>query len=93
MSSNQPFTWELLKAAQKDLHRIAPNDQKRIINWLDGHIYLSDNPRQYGKALVGEFKTLWRYRVGNYRIIADIDDGHFLVLVIKVGQRGNVYKQ
>jgi len=52
-----------------------------------------DNPRQYGKSLEGKFKGLWRYRVGNYRIICDIRDTEVLIIAVEIGHRSKVYKQ
>ena len=51
-----------------------------------------DNPRQRGKALTGPMAGLWRYRVGNYRVVCDIQDRFLRVLVIRVGPRDTVYR-
>jgi mRNA interferase RelE/StbE len=50
------------------------------------------DPRAVGKALTGPLGGLWRYRVGNYRLICEIEDGLMRVLVVKVGHRGEVYR-
>lgn len=88
------FTWEFdrkaFKAFQKELDKPV---QRRIIAWLDSHIEGSDNPRPWGKALEGKLGTLWRYRVGSYRIIADIRDNVFTIVVVKAGKRSDVYKR
>ncbi|MBA1434316.1 type II toxin-antitoxin system RelE/ParE family toxin [Lactobacillus bombi] len=67
--------------------------QKRIVKWLDSHIEGSTNSRVWGKSLEGELGTLWRYRVGSYRMIASIHDYKFLVEVVKAGKRNDVYKR
>ncbi|MCI1891979.1 MAG: type II toxin-antitoxin system RelE/ParE family toxin [Schleiferilactobacillus harbinensis] len=66
--------------------------QRRIVRWLDERIEGSNNPRAWGRALEDKLGTLWRYRIGNYRVIADIQDGNFTVLVVKASARGEVYK-
>nr|WP_263432200.1 type II toxin-antitoxin system RelE/ParE family toxin [Leuconostoc gelidum] len=66
--------------------------QRRISNWLGLHISGIESPRIFGKALEGELKTLWRYRVGKYRVIADIVDDEFVVVVLKTSKRDDVYR-
>ena len=50
-----------------------------------------ENPRSIGKALVGQYKGLWRYRIGAYRVICDIRDDELIVLAIDIGHRKNIY--
>ena len=52
----------------------------------------AENPRQWGKPLHGEKQGLWRYRVGHYRLICDIQDERVIVLVLEVGHRKDVYR-
>lgn len=88
------YTWSFNQQAFKDFQKHFDKPvQKRIIQWLDTHIEGSTNLRIWGKALTGEFGTLWRYRVGSYRIIADIKDDLFTVVVVKAGKRNDVYKR
>lgn len=88
------FTWEFDRKALKDFQKELDKPvQRRIIAWLDSHIERSDNPHLWGKALAGKLGTLWRYRVGSYRIIADIRDNVFTVVVVKAGKRNDVYKR
>jgi mRNA interferase RelE/StbE len=54
---------------------------------------LKDNPRQHGAALQGEaLGDYWKYRVGDYRLIADIRDGKLVVLIVTIGHRSDVYR-
>lgn len=76
---------------EKDLKKLGHTAQKRIIKFLKEKIMTIDDPRNYGKALTGDLTGLWRYRVGDYRILAKIEDHYFVVLVIHVGHRRNVY--
>ena len=86
------FDWEFTEKADKQFSKLDHTVKKRIFKWLDTHITGQENPRLIGDALEGEFKNYWRYKIGKYRIIADIEDDKFLVLVIKVGKREDAYK-
>lgn len=88
------YTWSFNQKALKDFKKNLDKPvQRRIINWLDKHIEGSNNPRVWGKVLEGELGTLWRYRIGSYRIIADIQDEVFTVVAVKAGKRNDVYKR
>lgn len=87
------YDWEFNKKAEKQFSKLDRNIQKRILAWLNNNITDSVDPRIFGKSLEGELKTLWRYRVGKYRIIADISDKTFIVTVVKVGKRNDIYQQ
>ncbi len=65
---------------------------KKIYDWINKHLEGCNNPRAFGKALRGNRKGYWRYRVGDYRIIADIQDSKIVIIITDVGYRGNVYK-
>jgi mRNA interferase RelE/StbE len=90
--SEQLYHWNIKNSAKKEFKRLDRPVQARIISWLNTNISGSSNPRAWGKAMQGGPEKLWRYRVGAYRIIASIDDGMFTVLVVKLGKRGDVYK-
>ncbi|MBQ3451469.1 MAG: type II toxin-antitoxin system RelE/ParE family toxin [Selenomonadaceae bacterium] len=51
-----------------------------------------ENPRAKGKALEGEWEGYWRYRVGNYRLVAEIQDDKIIILIINVDKRNDIYK-
>jgi mRNA interferase RelE/StbE len=78
--------------AKKELLRLDKQFQRRIIRFLEQRIIKSKNPRSTGSALQGTLSGLWRYRVGDYRIICRIEDAHLVVLVISLGHRRDVYK-
>ena len=65
--------------------------QRRIIFFLKERVLRHENPRNVGYALAGKFSGLWKYRLGDYRIICDIQDSVMTVLVVSVGHRRNVY--
>ncbi len=62
-----------------------------MMSYIENKIAKSDNPRRFGKSLTGNLKGLWRYRVGDYRIICQIDDAGLIILVIEVGHRRKMY--
>lgn len=86
------YHWSFDQYAEKQFSKLDSQIQRRLVCWLDSHIEGYDNPQAWGKALEGNLGTFWCYRVGSYRIIADIDDGHFNVLVVKTAKRNDVYK-
>lgn len=82
------WDYRLTGRAIKQLRKLGPKASKRVIAYLDERIQDGEDPRQFGKALRGELGEFWRYRVGNYRILCQINDGELVVLVVKVGHRG-----
>ena len=63
-----------------------------IIGWLEKNIEGCENPRLHGKGLVGDKSGEWRYRIGNYRIICEIQEKEIVVLVLEIGHRREIYK-
>lgn len=78
-------------SALKELERIDKYNQKQIAKYLRSRIATENDPRRFGKGLGGDKSGLWRYRVGDYRVICKIEDEQLVVLVITVGHRRNVY--
>ena len=76
---------------EKDLRKLGHTAQKKFLTYLKDKLMLAEEPRTLGKPLSGEFSGLWRYRVGDYRILAQIEDDALIILVIHVGHRKNVY--
>ena len=87
------WTVELDEDAEKQLGKINKQDALRIRSFLRERLVSVDSPRLLGKALVGaKYKNLWRYRVGDYRIICNLQDNRLVVLVIEIGHRREVYR-
>ncbi|HDR1022707.1 TPA: type II toxin-antitoxin system RelE/ParE family toxin [Pasteurella multocida] len=87
--------WTILFAdtAQKELKKLAkknPQQAKQIIDYLKTLATL-ENPRDRGKGLVGDLSGLWRYRVGDYRIICQINNGEMIITTLTVGHRREIY--
>ena len=68
-----------------------PVEALRIFNWIGKNLEGCEDPRRTGKALTGQFKGSWRYRVGNYRILAEIKDEKLVILLIDIDHRSTVY--
>ena len=81
---------EFSEAARKAFKKIDKTMQKRIKEYLDEVLQL-ENPWSRGKALTGNLVNLWRYRVGDYRIICDIQDEKILITVLRLGHRKEIY--
>ena len=79
------------KDAENEIERLDHQIQCRIISFLKERILSHENPRNVGRALTGKFSGLWKYRVGDYRIICDLQDSVMTVLVVSVGHRRHVY--
>lgn len=75
----------------KKLAKLDAPVRKRIKTWIDENLEGCENPRLHGKALQGEWYGYWRYRVGDYRIVAKIEDDKVLIFVVKIDKRGEVY--
>ena len=85
------WTYSFEARAIKELKKLGPQAAREIVAWLDERIAGKKDPRQFGKALKGDLAQLWRYRVGDYRVICAVKDQELLVLVVRVGHRKNVY--
>ena len=86
------WTIEYAETARKQLRKLDKFAARRILDFMDERVAPSDNPRELGKALKGSLGDLWRYRVGDYRILCDLQDGVLTVLVLQIGNRREVYR-
>ena len=82
---------EFDRDAARDLRKLGAQAQQLILRYLRQRIATTADPRRFGKPLTGDLKGLWRYRVGDYRIVASIEDDRFVVLIVTVGHRREVY--
>lgn len=80
------------RAAVRDLRKLGRQAERLILRYLRERIAGADNPCRFGHALTGDHKGLWRYRVGDYRIVASIEDDVYVVLVVTIGHRREVYR-
>jgi mRNA interferase RelE/StbE len=80
-------------SARKEIERLDRPVARRLVRFLKDRLAVADDPRSLGQALKGErFGEFWKYRVGDYRVIARIEDQQVLILVIRVGHRSAVYR-
>ena len=79
------WTIEFLPAAAKELKKLDRTEAARIVATLD-------NPRTLGSALSGELGGLWRWRVGDYRVVARIEDQRITILIVRIAHRREVYR-
>jgi mRNA interferase RelE/StbE len=83
---------EITRTATRQITKLDQQPQKSILRFLRERLAGADNPRQWGRALQGEKRGLWRYRVGDYRLICDIQDQKITILVLELGHRKEVYR-
>lgn len=89
------MTWtiELDPSVEKELDKLDRQQTKRILRFLFDRVANLDDPRSIGEALKGSrFITLWKYRVGDYRIINSIEDSTSRILVVRIGNRKEIYR-
>ncbi|MBX5148975.1 type II toxin-antitoxin system RelE family toxin [Rhizobium lentis] len=83
------FHW----TAERELEKLGHEAARRILRFLDDCVARLDDPRSIGEALKGsELGDFWKYRVGDYRVIASIDDGAVRILIVRIGNRRDVYR-
>ena len=80
-------------AALKELSKLDKPVEKRILKFLRERVAKLDDPRQVGARLQGAMSGLWKYRVGDYRLICSIKDDRLVVIVVRVGHRREIYKR
>ncbi len=89
------MAWTIIfsELAKKNLAKMDAQIARRITAFLRERVASLDNPRSLGQALQGsELGHLWRYRVGDFRIVCEIQDAKLIVLVVHVGHRREVYR-
>lgn len=87
------WTIKYTETARKSLKKLDRGVARRLLDFMDERVGSQADPRAVGAALTGPLLgSYWRYRVGDYRIICDIQDGALTVLVIEVGNRKEVYR-
>lgn len=88
-----PYKLFFTKDVQKQLRKMDQFQSALITRWLYQHIDGTDEPKKLGKGLTANHSGHWRYRIGNYRVIVDIQDDKMIVLAIQVGHRKNIYHE
>lgn len=84
---------EFVPAAAKELKKLGRDEAARIIATLETRIAVLDDPRTLGSALAGALGGLWRWRIGDYRVVARIEDERITILIVRLGHRREVYRR
>lgn len=86
------YTVEYTKRAIKQLKKLDKQTSALILGWIEKNLVDCDNPRQFGKGLTANRKGEWHYRIGDYRLVADIQDDKIVILILNIGHRRDIYK-
>jgi mRNA interferase RelE/StbE len=86
------WTIKYTGTAKNLLRKLDKQTARRIVNYMEERVAALDDPRSSGKNLTGPLGGLWRYRVGDYRVICEIQERVVCVLVLKTGHRGKIYE-
>lgn len=78
--------------SKKELKKLDKHTASLIIGWIEKNLEGCENPRQHGKGLTANRSGQWRYRVGNYRLIAEIEDDKIIILILSIGHRRDIYE-
>lgn len=82
---------EFSKTALKQLKKLDKYTAKLILAWIRKNLENCTNPRQYGKGLVANRTGQWRYRIGDYRLLAEIQEDRVVILILSIRHRKDVY--
>ena len=85
------YNVEYSKTAVNIIKKMDSSTSKLIRTWIEKNLMNTENPRIKGKPLTGDLKGLWRYRVGDYRILAEIQDAKIVILILDIGHRSKIY--
>lgn len=77
--------------AKKQLKKLDKHTSSLIIGWLEKNIEGTENPRAHGKGLFENKSGQWRYRIGDYRVICEIQEKEIIILVLEIGHRREIY--
>jgi mRNA interferase RelE/StbE len=93
LSPAQVWAVEFDDRARRELRKLAPETQQQILRYLRERIAGTEDPRQFGKPLRQNLAGLWRYRVGDYRLICRLENDRFIVLRLQIGHRREIYEE
>ena len=80
------------KSALKALKKMDQSNSRAILSWIKKNLEGTDNPYQQGKQLKSHLSKFWRYRVGDYRILCEINNGELIIIIVAIGHRRDIYK-
>jgi mRNA interferase RelE/StbE len=86
------WTIDYTRSARNNLKKLDKSVATRILDFMDNRVAKHEDPRTLGKSLTGSLGTLWRYRIGDYRVICEIQHSAVRILVVRIGHRGEIYR-
>jgi mRNA interferase RelE/StbE len=81
------------RRALKSLRSVGAQDRARIAAFIERRLSVIEDPRSIGEALAGKLSPFWKYRVGDYRLIARLEDAQVYILILQIGHRREIYRQ
>ena len=87
------YTVVFSKDALKDLKKLDKHTAALILGWVRKNLEGCENPRLHGKGLTANLSGKWRYRVGDYRLLAEIQEDKVVILMLRIGHRSEIYKE
>ncbi len=87
------YTVEFTPKALKKIKKLDKHTASLIVGWIRKNLQDCENPRLHGKGLTANKSGQWRYRVGDYRLIAEIYDDKIVILILNVGHRRDIYDE
>jgi|LFRM01.1.fsa_nt_gb mRNA interferase RelE/StbE len=87
------YEFRFSKNALKSINKLDSFTRKMVLGWIEKKLSACGNPRYIGEALTGIHREYWRYRIGDYRLICDIQDGKMILLAVHIGHRREVYRK
>ena len=85
------YTVKMTDKAKKQLSKLDKHTAKLIASWIYKNLVDCEDPRSHGKGLTANRSGQWRYRIGDYRLICDINDDELIILAVSIGHRRDVY--
>lgn len=83
---------QILESVEKELKKMDKQTIRVIKNWIIKNLVDTNDPRAKGKPLQGNLKGIWRYRVGDYRLFAQIEDDKLIIILFEIGHRREIYR-
>ncbi len=87
-----PWVYRFDDRALREFRKLDRRTQEQILQYCEKRLKGPIDPRTFGHGLTGHFRGLWRYRVGDYRLICEIKDGELIILVLAIGHRREIYR-
>ena len=78
---------------EKNFKKFDKTTKTIILKWIKKHLVNCENPKSFGKGLTGNLSNYWRYRIGDYRLLVEIDNGKLIIFAIDIGHRSKIYNR